>query len=97
MKTATVTEFRQNIKEHLEEIELDQDILILSRPKKKGFVVLTLERYEAMEETAHLLSTPANAAHLMESIKQASEGNVLAKDLNLDDKSVKKRTAKGKR
>jgi len=79
MKTATVTEFRQNIKEHLEEIEADQDILILTRPMKNGkksdFVVLTLDQYESMEETAHLLSTPANAGRLLLGIKEASQGN----------------------
>lgn len=77
MKTATVTEFRQNTKEHLEEIEADQDILILTRPMKDGkrseFVVLTLEQYESMEETAHLLSTPANAGRLLQGIKEAAQ------------------------
>jgi len=52
MKTATVTEFRQKMKEHLNEIRNDQDILILTGPKKMDFVVLTLETFNAMEETA---------------------------------------------
>ncbi len=59
MKTATVTEFRKKMKGHLHQLEMDQDILILSGAKKKDFVVLTLEQFNAMEETAHLLSTPA--------------------------------------
>lgn len=83
MKTATVTEFRQKIKEHLDGLEEDQDILILSRPKKKGFVVIPMELYDALEETAHLLSTPANAKRLMTGIKQAKQGKVKARDLKL--------------
>ena len=83
MRTASFTEFRQNLKEHLQAIEDDQDILILSGPKKKGFVVLTLEQFEAMEETAHLLSTPANAARLARGLKEAEKGNVLIKKLKL--------------
>jgi antitoxin YefM len=79
MKTATVSDFRQNLKEHLEAIESDQDFLLLSGPKKKGFVVLTLEQFESMEETAHLLSTPANAARLAKSLKQAEQGKVVLK------------------
>lgn len=71
MKTASFTEFRQNLKDHLQAIEDDQDILVLSGPKKKRFVVLTLEQYEAMEETAHLLSTPANATRLARGMKEA--------------------------
>jgi len=84
LKTATVTEFRQNTKEHLNEIEADQDILILTRPMKNGkksdFVVLTLEQYESMEETAHLLSTPANAERLSQGIKEAENGKQTAAD-----------------
>jgi antitoxin YefM len=83
MKTASFTEFRQNLKDHLKSIEDDQDILLLSGPKKKGFVVLTLEHYEAMEETAHLLSTPGNAARLAQGLKEAEEGKVLIKKLKL--------------
>lgn len=74
MKITTVTHFRQRMKQHLNEVENDQDILILSGPKKKDFVVLTLNQFNAMEETAHLLSTPANAAHLLESIRQDKAG-----------------------
>ncbi len=76
MKTATVSDFRARMKEHLEEIQKDQDVLILSGPKKKHFVVLTLQQYNAMEETAHLLSTPANTAWLLESLAQANAGQV---------------------
>lgn len=83
MKTASFTDFRQNLKDHLQAIEDDQDILLLSGPKKKDFVVLTLEQYEAMEETAHLLSTPANAARLARGLKEAEKGKVLVKKLKL--------------
>jgi antitoxin YefM len=76
MKTATVSEFRARMKEHLEELEKDQDVLILSGPKKKDFVLITLEAYNAMEETAHLLSTPANAARLLKSIAQDKAGQI---------------------
>ena len=82
MKTATVTEFRSRAKELLKKVEDDQDILILSRPKsKEGFVVLTMKQYEALQETAHLLSTRANTEHLMKSITQHKTGRTLVKKL----------------
>jgi antitoxin YefM len=62
------------MKEHLEEVLRDQDVLILSGPKKKNFVVITLEQYNAMEETAYLQSTLANTAQLIESIEQHKAG-----------------------
>ena len=87
MKTATVTEFRTNAKEFLEEVEKDQDILVLSRPKQKeGFVILTLSHYQALEETSHLLSTTANTQRLMESIAQDRAGNVTVRQLDLGEK-----------
>jgi antitoxin YefM len=94
MKTATLTEFRSNMKERLKEIEDDQDILILSGSKKRDFVVLTLETFNAMEETAHLLSTAANTERLMESIAQDRNGNVVARELKLNEsRPVRKRIA----
>lgn len=85
MKTATVTEFRARAKELLQEVEDDQDILILSRPKgQEGFVVLTMGHFESLEETAHLLSTPANAMRLMQGIAEAKAGNV-AQSFEIND------------
>jgi len=84
MKTSTITDFRTNMKERLQEIEDDQDILILSGPKKKDFVVLTLEHYNSMEETAHLLSTQANAQRLLESIAQDKESEAQIREIKLE-------------
>jgi len=89
MKTATITDFRQKMKEHLDKIQEDQDILVLTGPKKKDFVILTLETFNAMEETAHLLSTSANTKRLMESIAQDKAGKTTVRKLNLDDNKPK--------
>jgi antitoxin YefM len=94
MKTATVTDFRQKIKEHLSQIQNDQDILVLTGPKKMDFVVLTLEAFNAMEETAHLLSTPANTERLMESIAQDKAGKAVVKQLDLGDEMPSARSSK---
>lgn len=78
MKTSTITDFRTNMKERLQEIEEAQDILILSGPKKRDFVVMSLDQFNSMEETVHLLSTQANTQRLLESIAQdkASEAQI---------------------
>jgi len=73
------------MKEHLDEIQEGQDILVLTGSKKRDFVILTLETFNAMEETAHLLSTPANTKRLMESIAQDKAGKATARELNLDN------------
>ena len=94
MKTATITDFRQKMKEHLNEIQEAQDILVLTGPKKKDFVVLTLETFNAMEETAHLLSTSANTKRLMESIAEDKARNTTIRKLNLEQPKAKPRAGK---
>lgn len=100
MKTATITDFRQKMKEHLDEIQEDQDILILTGPKKKDFVILTLETFNAMEETAHLLSTSANTKRLMESVAQDKAGKSTIRKLGIEGPkskiAVRKKSAKAK-
>lgn len=100
MKTATITDFRQKMKEHLDEIQEDQDILVLTGPKKKDFVILTLETFNAMEETAHLLSTSANTKRLVESIAQDKAGKAMVRELNFDGPKhnipARKKVAKAK-
>ncbi|HEU5290562.1 MAG TPA: type II toxin-antitoxin system Phd/YefM family antitoxin [Cyclobacteriaceae bacterium] len=62
---------------------------MLSGPKKRDFVVLTLEQFNSMEETAHLLSTKANTERLLESIAQDRAGNVTVKQLDLGEKPLR--------
>jgi len=82
MKTASVTDFRKRMKEHLQDIENDQDILILLRPKQNAsFVVMTMTEYESLKETAHLLSTQANTMRLMKGITEAKKGKALVRKL----------------
>lgn len=94
MKTATITDFRQKMKEHLDEIREAQDILVLTGPKKKDFVVLTLETFNAMEETAHLLSTSTNTKRLMESIAQDKAGKTTIRELKVGGAKPKTRSRK---
>lgn len=85
MKTSTITDFRTNMKERLQEIEEAQDILILTGPKNRDFVVMSLDQYNAMEETAHLLSTQANTQRLLESIAQDKESEAQIREIKLEE------------
>jgi antitoxin YefM len=92
MKTATVTEFKKNAKEYLQEVADDRDILIISRPKKQeGFVVLAMSEYESLTETAYLLSSPANAQRLLNSIKQVEAGKAMVRALHSEKVKPKKK------
>lgn len=49
--------------------------------KKGSAVLMSLADFEALEETAYLLRTPANAAHLLESIAQHRAGTAVQREL----------------
>ncbi len=68
--------FRKNLASVFDTIEADFERAFISRPNGKTLVVLSLEDFESMQETAYLNSTQANVAHLDESIRQARSGRV---------------------
>lgn len=81
MIAANYTEFRMGLKKYLDEVEENNETLIIKRGTGKGTVLISLDEYNSIMETVHLLSSKANADRLYESIKQMKEGKVVQKDL----------------
>ncbi|HAQ37519.1 MAG TPA: hypothetical protein DCX89_09655 [Saprospirales bacterium] len=81
MIAANFTEFRTDLKKYLDEVENNQEILVIKRKSGKGTVLISLEEYNSIMETMHLLSSKANADHLYESIQQINSGNTIRQDL----------------
>jgi antitoxin YefM len=81
MKTATVSDFRDNVKEYLDQVAENHEELIISRPKNKNIVVLSLDDYESLKETTYLLSSPANAARLQEGLEQYKKKKTIVKSI----------------
>ena len=75
-KVLSVSEFRSNLAEGLEQVCGDnRNQIIIKRPKGKGnVVVLSQEAFNAIEETMYLLSTPNNKKHLLDSIQELKDG-----------------------
>ena len=81
MLAANYSEFRGDLKKFLDSVELDNEILIIKRSKGKGTVMISLDEYNSLMETVHLLSSKANADRLYESLKQMKEGITVSKGL----------------
>jgi antitoxin YefM len=81
MIAANYTEFRISLKKYLDNVEENNETLIIKRGTGKGTVMISLDEYNSIMETVHLLSSKANADRLYESIKQMKEGKVVQKDL----------------
>jgi antitoxin YefM len=81
MIAANYTEFRVDLKKFLDKVEDDNETLIIKRGTGKGTVVISLNEYNSIMETLHLLSSKANSDRLYEAIQQIKEGKVIQKDL----------------
>ncbi len=84
MKIVPFSEARNNLKTVLDRVVEDADYTIITRRDAADAVVISLELFNSLLETVHLLKSPANAAHLERSIAQFKQGNVVERNL-LDD------------
>ena len=74
MIAANFSEFRVDLKKYLDSVEDDNETLIIKRKSGKGAVMISLEEYNSIMETLHLLSSRKNADRLFESIDQMKAG-----------------------
>jgi len=81
MIAANFTEFRTGLKRYLDTVEENNETLIIKRGTGNGAVLISLDEYNSIMETVHLLSSKANADRLHESIKQIKEGFGVSKAL----------------
>ena len=65
----------------LDTVHEDADVAIISRRDGADAVVMSLDHYQSIMETMHLLATPANAAHLAKSIAQHKAGKAARREL----------------
>ncbi len=90
MNTLSYTEARAGFKGVMDTVIDDHEPVIITRQKGSSAVMLSLEDYKSMEETLYLFSTPANAAHLMESIAQLKSGETITRGLIKNERKTKK-------
>ncbi len=81
MIAANYSEFRKELKDYLDSVELNNETLIIKRGSGKGAVLISLEEYNSIMETLHLVSSKKNAQRLYESIEQMQSGNTIQSNL----------------
>lgn len=81
MKTIETQQAKQQLDETIDQVILDVEPIVLRNKKGQEAVLMSLEEFSAWRETVYLLSNPANAAHLLECIKQAESGQTVIKEL----------------
>ena len=81
VQVVSFSEARESFKAVLDRVEADADVTLITRRHAKGAVVMSLDTYNSLMETVHLLRSPANAAHLQRSLEQADRGELLSNGL----------------
>jgi antitoxin YefM len=81
MDAISYTAARANLAKTMERVCNDHSPVIITRKSETPVVMVSLEDYQAMQETAYLLRSPANARHLLESIAELEAGKGTERDL----------------
>ena len=84
MRVVNFSEARNQLKRVLDQVIEDSDCTIITRRDAEDAVVMSLDHFNGLMETVYLLKSPANAAHLAESIDQYHRGRIREHNL-IDD------------
>ena len=69
MRTVSYTDLRANLKSYIDAVIDDYDTVIIKRGKGKGVVMISLDEYNSLKETEHIMSSPDT----MEAIHKGEE------------------------
>jgi antitoxin YefM len=81
MKTMSFSESRANYAQTLDDVVNDREEVIITRVGHEPVVIVSLDEYESLRETAYLLKSPKNAARLLQSIERLEAGGGAAREL----------------
>jgi len=81
MRIVNFSEARNSLKTVIDQVIDDADYTVIARRDAPDAVVMSLDTFNSLMETVHLLKSPANAAHLARSIQQYRQGKLIPQGL----------------
>ena len=84
MNAITDTAARENLASTMDQVCRDRAPVIITRNRDQSVVMLSLEEFESLEETAHLLRSPVNAKRLLASIASLEGGKGKSRKIDLE-------------
>ena len=81
MDAITYTQARANLAKTIDSVCDNHDAIIITKKNDRSVVMLSLEDYQALEETSYLLRSPNNARRLLDSINELDAGKGTEKEL----------------
>ena len=78
MQTVSYSEARENLKAMIDKVVADRAPLTITRQRGEGAVLISQSEWASIEETLYLLSSPVNAARLLDAVRGFEAGDELA-------------------
>ena len=85
MESITYTAVRNNLSKTMDKVNKDHAPVIITRQNGKAAVLMSLEDFNAYEETAYLFRSPANAERLIKAIQDVEKNHIRERKL-IEDK-----------
>jgi antitoxin YefM len=83
MDAISYTAARENLASTMDKVCSEHAPVVITRNRDQSVVMLSLEDYESLEETAYLLRSPANARRLLDAIHALETGNGVTRKIDL--------------
>ncbi len=81
VRTMSYSESRARYAEVLDSVVNDREEIVITRAGREPVVMVSMEDYESLKETAYLLRSPGNARRLLASIERLESGQGIPRDL----------------
>ena len=81
MKAITYTAARENLAATMEGVCEDHEPVMITKRRDQAVVMMSMEDYASLEETAYLQRSPKNAKRLREALEQLRDGKGTARAL----------------
>ena len=82
MKAISISTLRKDMKAYFDYVTKSMEVILVPRNREEDtIVIMSIQEYNSLKETEHLLSTEANQIRLQNSIQQVAKGKTLKFDL----------------
>ena len=80
MKTTSYTNLRANLKSYIDAVIDDYDTVVVNRGNGKGVVMISLDEYNSLKETEHLMSSPNTMKAIHKGEEDIKNGNSISQN-----------------
>jgi antitoxin YefM len=81
MEAISYSKLRANLAKSMDRVCENREPMVITRQGGESVVLLSLEDFEALDETAFLMRSPKNAQRLSESIREIEAGHYKEREL----------------